>query len=370
MTEQINNFGISRETLRTVSAEDVIVFAAREGRSFAHHSFACRFRGAYYVMWSSGVRNEDDVGQTVMIAYSKDFGSWELLRELKIDGAKDAVLTSCGFYVRDDALIAYVGCFSYRSDFLTDGHRNFAFGDRGHEGTQLYAFVSYDGKNFGHPQAVGLKVIPNFPPKEFDGKLFLCNNYTIAVSKNKDGLHGFLLSGVYAGITQDTVDDSETFHDAAEEAGMPSHLCECDLIKRGETYVALFRSQNGGTPNVLYASESADGVHWEKPVPTAFSNFTSKFSVGTLPDGKYYYVGNPLRGNREPLVLSLSENGKDFTRHYALREGAPPLRYEGFAKSGRFAYPYAFTDEKYLYVSYTQNKEDVHLLRLKLCAML
>lgn len=368
MTDSINNCGITRETLQTVKTQDVAVFTAREGRAFAHHSFACRFRGRYYVMWSSGVRNEDDVGQSVMIARSEDFFSWDILTELKAE-EKNAVLTSCGFYVRDDALVAYAGSFCYKSEALADARRNFAAGDRGHKNTRLYAFVSADGVHFGKAQPLGLKVVPNFPPKELDGKLFMCGNYTISVSEQKDGLHGFCLHSVYGG-GQDCTDDSEAFHAAADEAKMPSHVCECDLIERDGRYTALFRNQNGGVANVLYASESEDGVRWEKPVPTMFSNYTSKFSVGRLPDGRYYYVGNPLRGNREPLVLSLSENGTDFTRHYLLREGDPPLRFAGFAKSGRFAYPCTFADEKYLYVSYTQNKEDVHLLRLELCAIL
>ena len=59
---------------------------------------------------------------------------------------------------------------------------------------------------------------------------------------------------------QDCTDDSEAFHAAADEAKMPSHVCECDLIERDGRYTALFRNQNGGVANVLYASESEDGV--------------------------------------------------------------------------------------------------------------
>lgn len=366
MISEISNAGISRETLRYIRVEDVLVFAARKGRAFAHHSFVCKFRGKFYVMWSSGECNEDDVGQTVYLSASKDFYHWEFVTELKVDGREDAVLTSCGFYVHGGALIAYVGCFSYESGVLSGGRRIASAGDAGHENTQLYAFVSHDGQHFSAAESLGLKLIPN-TVKVLNGNLFLCGNFTFAVSSTGDGLSGFHVYGIYDGVTDETVDDSEAFHAAAVRAGMPSHVCESDLVLQDGKYIALFRSQNGGVPWRLYGAESPDGMQWTCPRPTDFSNDTSKFAMGNLPDGRLYYIGNPLRGNREPLVLSVAANGMNFHTHCLLREGNPPLRFSGFAKAGAFAYPQAVCDGEYLYICYTQNKEDVRILRVKLC---
>lgn len=163
------------------------------------------------------------------------------------------------------------------------------------------------------------------------------------------------------------VDDSESFYKVSERLGLDSVVCECDIFEQEDGITALFRSQKKEKFGWLYASRSEDGINWTLPQKTNFSNDTSKFSVGNLANGKVFWVGNPVvGGGRNPLVLSLSENGEDFTEHFILAEGMHRLKYNGFAKGGTYAYPHAFERKGNLYVVYSVNKEDIECIRVDL----
>ena len=97
----------------------------------------------------------------------------------------------------------------------------------------------------------------------------------------------------------------------------------------------------------------------------------SKAVAGTLPNGKIYLIGNQIRGKthnnfRDPLVISLSSDGKTFDWAAALLHGTPPLRYPGHAKNRGFQYPSAMVLGNSLWVIYSINKEDVAISRVPL----
>ncbi|HUA65813.1 MAG TPA: exo-alpha-sialidase, partial [Alphaproteobacteria bacterium] len=115
----------------------------------------------------------------------------------------------------------------------------------------------------------------------------------------------------------------------------------------------------------LWLTESRDdGLNWSEPVPTGFSDATSKFQFGRLPDGRFYYVGNPL-SHRTPLVLSLSKDGVHFDQHYILAEAHRNLHKDN-DEYGYPAYPGCMVHEGYLYVIVSRDKNKIEAMRVAL----
>ena len=94
-----------------------------------------------------------------------------------------------------------------------------------------------------------------------------------------------------------------------------------------------------------------------------------------LPSGAIYLVGNQIDGGkRDPVTLSVSKDGLNWNEHWAVRYGAPPVKYPGRAKCVGFQYPggAVATDangEQWLYVSYSIGKEDIAISRFPLSAI-
>ncbi len=358
----INNCNFHRETALRPQTEQTCVYRAREGAAFSHHPYLCRFRGRFYAMWSCGAVHEDDVGQRAVIAWSDDFLHWSEPSPLTVTQDASGVDTACGMVVCGDTLYLYVGSYSYDAAHIGEnGHRMFT--DSGHIGTHLYVLMSKDGNTFSPARRTGLNMIPNMPPRILsDSTAVICGNFLLPFNRHfPEGaweLHG--LSGQY-----DT-DDSETFYAVSRALGLDTAVCECDILERKGGYTALFRSQSKEHAGVLYASESTDLISWSLPSATEFTNDTSKFHVGRLSDGRYYWLGNPLVGNgRDPLVLSLSDDGENFTRHIILGEGKRSVRYRGFAKFGAYGYPYSFEEDGWFYAVWSVNKEDIEACRIR-----
>jgi hypothetical protein len=141
----------------------------------------------------------------------------------------------------------------------------------------------------------------------------------------------------------------------------------------------------------LYVSHSRDaGATWSVPERTAIPSNSTRISVGTLPDGRVYLLHNPytrgddfwqgadrelLRtaspaenmgagfgGSRKVLTLSLSEDGKNFTRAWTVRTLETMPRIAGHSKRHYdVANPAATRVGDTLYIVYSLNKEDIEL---------
>lgn len=85
-----------------------------------------------------------------------------------------------------------------------------------------------------------------------------------------------------------------------------------------------------------------------------------------MPDGRFYYVGNPIGGGRTPLALSLSCDGVRFDQHFILGDTHYERRKAGRHKGGEYGYPHSIIHEGYLYVIVSRQKEAVEILRVAL----
>ena len=145
--------------------------------------------------------------------------------------------------------------------------------------------------------------------------------------------------------------------------------------------IILYRTRNPELlVNYLYYSirTSASGGEWSYPQPTNITNDVANLNAGTLPDGRVYLVSNVMTNIfRDPIYVSLSRNGVEFTAVAALGSCEQPhftnpwqplgcvQRYGGGGIQGGLQYPQAVAvtaaegGVEGFYVILSQNKEDI-----------
>ena len=124
--------------------------------------------------------------------------------------------------------------------------------------------------------------------------------------------------------------------------------------------------------------------NWTEPVATSIPDSNSRACTAPLPDGRIFLVGNQISSGRDPLVLSISKDGLDFSEVYALRHCAANStdgtdvkchpRFGGGGKLPGFQYPSAMWKldgprGPEILFSYSVNKEDIALTRFPLSVL-
>jgi hypothetical protein len=116
---------------------------------------------------------------------------------------------------------------------------------------------------------------------------------------------------------------------------------------------AVFRDNRRS--GFLYRSLSHDGGRtWSKPTKTNFPDATSKISGLRLSDGRYALVSNPNPKKRDPLALSISQDGLVFTKMICLVAGR------------HVDYPHLIEYDNCLFIAFAGGKQSVEVLKIKI----
>jgi len=271
---------------------------------------------------------EDRVGQRVKYATSADGLDWTepaFLTPVPPDSGPDSPhyntrtdegyrYISRGFWVRDGELLALASL---------DEAAGF-FG----ESLELHAFqYNPDTSAWDEPGVVYDNAINNFPPKQIPSGEWMMSRRTY----DRD-VH-FLVGGVDA-FNQWESYPVVFYGDESLAAEEPYWWVLPD-----ENLLALFRDNNRS--GFLFRSFSTDnGRTWHPPVKTNFPDATSKFNGTRLSDGRYVLVSNANPDKRDPLVLSISEDGMVFNKM-------------GYLVGGRWVdYPHVIEHDGHLFVAF------------------
>ncbi|MCU6711461.1 exo-alpha-sialidase [Paenibacillus sp. J5C_2022] len=335
--------------------------------TYAHHPHIVYFKNRLYAIWSSGRVHEDDLGQRVMISSSEDFHHWTEPKALvgSLQGKhSELVLTAAGFYPNDDSLVAYFGQYEYQSEQIVSGVRKME--DKGHMDTCLRAVTTSDGECWSDPVDLDLPIVPNHgPARTSTGRLIISGNMMFPYSDDMSGTGGWRKSGIYDPALESEVwDDSEALWRVKEHMGWPTVLCEGSWYETDDGRIRMLLRSN--TEHLWVTESIDDGATWTSPKETLFTDNASKFHVGRLSDGRYYYVGCPdpqPRWKRNPLVLSLSEDGIRFDRHFILGNESFTAKFPGSYKGGDYGYPHSLVHDGYLYVVFSICKERIAVMR-------
>lgn len=339
-----------------------LVWEPGEAWTYAHHPHLVHFAGRFLAIWSNGRRDEDAAGQRVLYSTSPDGLAWSPARVLAEPGratdGREAVLTAAGLHHHDGLLVAYVASYG-----------------EGCTGTTLLALTTRDGETWSAPRDLGLPVCPNHGPQPTrSGRLIIAGNTAFPWTDDPHGLDGWRMAGIHPPGRPDFHDDPASFWRVREWQGWPVALCEGAFLQTPDGVLhMLLRSCGQGARGRLWTSTSSDdGVSWSAPAESGCSDCDSKFHLGRLPDGRFWYVGSPDprpgRG-RAALVLSLSRDGGTFDVHHLLADEHRPMLAEGRYKGGEYAYPHAIIHDGSLHVIVSRQKEAIEALRVPLASL-
>ena len=340
--------------LPRIEPEHAVIYMPSGNWSYSHHPSVTYFQGAFYAVYSNGMRGEDEPGQRMMIASSRDFIRWsapQLLAEPSDgDYGTKKILTPGGIRVCDGRLTVYY------TENDNDGTSNARLNP------QLYAVTSPDGRTWTRPVSLGLAIFPSHAPLRLStGRLAMTCNRAFYYSDDPTGLRGWHKCGTAA--------QDQTGHVTFEQI-RPS-LWEGELFEHADgTLYCLFRNSSTPYDGYLWQAQSYDGGrNWTMPVRSDFSDNNTKSFFCALPDGRYLYIGTPdntRQGTRYPLVLALSEDGFNYDKCYILSDDRYTRQYEGRWKSGDYGYPFAYIREGWIYVIVSRQKERMDALKCKI----
>lgn len=351
---KINNYAtLPAEKIET---ETKLLQPYDEYWDYNHQPSIAIFRNRIFVAYDSGHDGEANCGQRVMITSSSDFHNWTKPFAI-VDRAKgyysDVVSYPIGLYATEEQLVLYYYTSEYKPESLqgenkrpaTDGHKLW-----GH----CYYKITTDGVNWSEGKELGYdgSMIAS-PMPTSSGRLIMPSSSVFLYTDDKTGITGW---------TENSFENDDSIW---EYAGLENGAYSEASFYEYDNYIYMLCRT--GTQYLAAARSNDDGITWSKPFLTSFSDNASKFAFTTLPDGRIAYVGNPsLSGDRIPLMLCISENGRDFDKQYIIGNSAYTIKKTGFAKVGHYGYPAVCTDDEYLYIVYSKGKEILEIARVKL----
>lgn len=334
---------IDYDKLPRVPANFRVVNDVHATRGVNQHNYLAWYAGKYWCMWSDGPGVEDRVGQRVKYATSPDGLNWtqgEFLTPAPA-GSERA---------------------SYYGTRTNKGFRWIARGFWEREGT-LYALASLDeaAEFFGPAlelrgfrldtlkwqwEDIGViydNAINNFAPEQIGTGEWMMSRRKYDYVKS--GVE-FLIGG------QDKITDWKSYPVLGSADELTAEE-PCFWMLPDKNLVALFRDNKGS--GFLFRSFSSDnGRTWSKPVRTNFPDARSKFSQTRLKDGRYVVVSNANPAKRDPLVISISNDGVVFDKMIYLTGGR------------HIDYPHVIEHDGYLLIAFAGEKQSVEVMKVRL----
>lgn len=355
-TSSIRNNYQTEAGVPKLNIERSMIYSPDKEWLYNHHPSIIHFKDKFIAIWSNGLIDEDSPGQRVVYSISKDFKHWSAPAVLASPGKVNdtlTVLTAAGLYQYKGTLVAYYGEYTK--------HR---------QNTHLWAKTSTDGTHWSGAIDMHVPLIPNHGPEATkSGRLIISGNFLFPYTDDPAGISGWNLSSFYPDSLY-TQDNSSAFYAPAAKLGLPP-LCEGSFFQTDDNILhMLLRVTGKGWKGHLWLTESKNnGKNWSRPAEAPFSDNDSKFHFGRLPDKRFYYVGIPdtlHHYDRNPLVLSLSEDGKSFDKNYIIASELYHLKKEGLWKGGQYGYPHTIIYNGYMYVIISRQKEAIETLRFSL----
>lgn len=342
-----------------------IYTGTRKTGSYNHHSQLTKFKGRYYFAFSNGARDEETVGQRIMISSSADGVNWTKAEcAIPADAEKGILRNAVGLYASEDELFIYSWTEWAVKDKNVDGMRRIES-----EKTTMDIFVSKDAKSWEHRSVM------------FEGRW-----YMFEAPRMTQG--GFLMAAGTRGAQRLALNDAENPVTAGYDEDMPvmyrwdpkdpsatPEIIEMPppeggaklLFGEGSWYqtddgVTVLYTRDEGQSLRLYVSASEDdGLTWTAPTLSDFPDSMSRVYAGRLSDGRYYVAGNSYLQllDRKHLMISISDDGYKFDKMYTIIDEPTSMRTKGLLKCAGFQYPCCLADGDKLLVAYSINKEDI-----------
>lgn len=308
------------------------------------HNYLVHHDGLFWAMWSDGPGVEDRVGQRVKYSTSPDGLQWskaQFLTPVPPNSGPDSPhygtrtdkgmrWISRGFWQRDGELLA-LASLDEAAGFFGPSLVLRAF--RFNKGSSAWDDAGLVFKN----------AINNFPPMKLRTGDWMMSRRQHDYKTS--GVH-FLVGGVKS------FSDWQSFPVLGSASELKAEEPDWWILP-DNTLAAVFRD-NRRSGFLYRAFSTDDGRTWSKPVKTNFPDATSKISGLRLRDGRYVLVSNPNPKKRDPLTLSISDDGTVFTKMLYLVGGR------------HIDYPHVIEHSGSLFIAFAGGKQTVEVLKVKL----
>lgn len=315
------------------------------------HNYLAIHDGKFWCIWSDGPKIEDWPTQEIKYATSDDGLNWSEAKSVTGTPGEPYAYIARGLWLRDGELLTLAARYKGKGAFGADKElqlQAFAW-DQAEGGWKLRGKV-YDN------------AINNFPPQKLStGDWILTRrdsrfNVSILIG-GRDSLNSWRDHPVVAVSEVEGFRPDEPIFWPMEDGSLN----------------ALFRD-NGSSMRLFHATSEDNGETWTIPRLTNFPNSTSK--IFSLETSRGYRVmisnANPESGRRE-LHLSITEDGKTFTRMARLDIPTPPTP-EGFESIWKkfqqgvasLQYPHAIEHGGKLWIALSRNKLQTEIFAIDL----
>jgi len=310
----------------------------------SQHIYLVHHNGKFWAMWSDGPGVEDRVGQRVMFAISADGLHWSEPQFMTPEPPQSGP-DSPYYGTRTDKGFRYIsrGFWKRDGELLALASLDEAAGFFG-KSLELRAFrLNAADETWKEAGVVFKDTINNFPPLKLRTGNWMMSRR--AHDYTTTGVH-FLVGGVTG------LDQWESFPVTGSNSELEAEEPDWWILP-DQNLMAVFRDNRGS--GFLYRSFSTDdGRTWSKPIQSNFPDARSKISGLRLSDGRYVLVSNPKPKKRDPLTLSISEDGMVFTKMIYL-------------VGGRWIdYPHVIEHDGHLLISFGGGKQSVEVLKVRL----
>jgi hypothetical protein len=308
------------------------------------HNYLAHHDGQFWAMWSDGPGIEDRVGQRVKFATSADGLKWSLPKFLTPIPPKSGP-DSPHYGTRTDKGMRWIsrGFWQRDGELLALASLDEAAGFFG-PSLELRAFL-FD-KSSNEWRDAGLvfdNTINNFPPMKLRTGDWMMSRRQHDYKTS--GVH-FLVGGVKS------LGDWQSFPVLGSASELKAEEPDWWVLP-DQTLAAVFRD-NRRSGFLYRAFSTDDGRTWTTPQKTNFPDATSKICGLRLRDGRYVLISNPNPKKRDPLTLSISDDGLVFTKMLYLVGGR------------HIDYPHVIEQGDSLFIAFAGGKQSVELLKVKL----
>ena len=308
------------------------------------HNYLGHHDGQFWAMWSDGPGIEDRVGQRVKFATSSDGLKWSEPKFMT-PVPPNSGPNSPHYATRTSKGMRWIsrGFWNLDGELLALASLDEAAGFFG-PSLELRAFRFDKTANEWRDAGLVFKnAINNFAPIKLRTGDWMMSR---RMHDYKDsGVH-FLVGGVKS------LSDWQSYPVLGSVAELKAEEPDWWILP-DNTLAAVFRD-NRRSGFLYRALSTDDGRTWSTPVKTNFPDATSKISGLRLKDGRYVLVSNPNPKKRDPLTLSISDDGLVFTKMLYLVGGR------------HIDYPHVIEHGDSLYIAFAGGKQTVEVLKVKL----